>query len=155
VLRLYPDIDMERTVHETVRRLMSEMIRDVIAETGRRARLHRLSSPQDVRQMTGSLVGFSEQMREKNRVLQAFLAGRMYQHKRVSDIMDRAQRVVRDLFQAYLADADLLPQNWRAAAIRGDEARYARQVCDFIAGMTDRYALEQHKHLFDLDPLFR
>jgi dGTPase len=94
-------------------------------------------------------------MAEMNRVLQSFLRERMYRHPRVMEIMARAQRVVRDLFEAYMAGPDLLPQNWRIHAIRDDRARYARQVCDFIAGMTDRYALDQHKHLFDLDPLFR
>ena len=69
--------------------------------------------------------------------------------------MARARRVVRDLFEAYMGDPGLLPQNWRDVAIKDDTARYARQVCDFIAGMTDRYALDQHKRLFDLDPLFR
>ena len=69
--------------------------------------------------------------------------------------MDRARRVVPALFDAYMNDPKLLPQNWREEADLADTARYARQVCDFIAGMTDRYALEQHKRLFDLDPLFR
>ncbi len=63
--------------------------------------------------------------------------------------------MVRALFDAYMNDPALLPQNWRADAHPSETARYARQVCDFFAGMTDRYALEQHKRLFDLDPLFR
>ena len=69
--------------------------------------------------------------------------------------MARAQRVMRDLFEAYMNDPKLLPQSWLAAAPPSETLRYARNVCDFIAGMTDRYALEQHKRLFDLDPLFR
>ena len=155
VLRLYPDIDMERIVHETVRRMMAAMIGDVIAETKRRARKAKPASADDVRHLPEPLVSLGAQLQEKNRVLQSFLAQRMYRHERVSQIMERAQRVVRDLFEAYLADPRLLPQNWRAVAVPDDRARYARQVCDFIAGMTDRYALDQHKHLFDLDPLFR
>ncbi len=155
VLRRYPDIDMDRTVHETVRRVMSAMIGDVIAETVRRARKSHPKSANEVRASSQPLVAFGDQMREKNRVLQSFLAERMYRHERVAGIMDRARRVVRDLFEAYLGDPKLLPQNWRAAAILDDRARFSRQVCDFIAGMTDRYALDQHKHLFDLDPLFR
>jgi dGTPase len=79
----------------------------------------------------------------------------MYRHESVEEIMARARRVVRDLFEAYMHDAKLLPQNWRETAVPQDQQRYARQVCDFIAGMTDRYALDQHKRLFDLDPLFR
>jgi dGTPase len=94
-------------------------------------------------------------MREKNRVLQAFLNERMYRHERVEGIMDRARRVVRDLFEAHMDDPKLLPPSWRASAAADDTPRRARQVCDYIAGMTDRYALDQHKRLFDLDPLFR
>jgi dGTPase len=155
VLKLYPDIDMDRTVHETVRRVMSAMIGDVIAETGKRARKLHPKSAAEVRGLLQPLVAFGDQMREKNRVLQSFLAERMYRHERVAEIMERARRVVRDLFEAYLHDPKLLPQNWREDAVPDDHGRFARQVCDFIAGMTDRYALDQHKRLFDLDPLFR
>jgi dGTPase len=79
----------------------------------------------------------------------------MYRHARVLEIMTRAQRVIRDLFTAYLDDPKLLPADWREDPFADDRSRFARQVCDFIAGMTDRYALDQHKRLFDLDPLFR
>jgi dGTPase len=79
----------------------------------------------------------------------------MYRNPQVLQIMDRAQRVIRDLFTAYMSDENLLPTDWRDGTPISDHSRYARQVCDFIAGMTDRYALEQHKRLFDLDPLFR
>jgi dGTPase len=101
------------------------------------------------------MVTFSAQMREKNRVLQAFLSHRMYRHERVLAIMERAQRVIRDLFEAYMAKPELMPPDWREDSFTDDRSRFARQVCDFIAGMTDRYALDQHKKLFDLDPLFR
>ena len=155
VLKLYPDLDPDRMVHETVRRVLSGMILDVIAETGRRAMIYRPASSQDVRNMEEPLVAFGAQMRENNRALQAFLNERMYRHARVEDIMERARRVIRDLFEAYMSDPRLLPQAWRDGAPDHSSDRYARHVCDFIAGMTDRYALAQHKSLFDLDPLFR
>ena len=155
VLKLHPGIDMHRTVHETVRRVISAMIADVVAETQRRAKRHAPQSADAVRELGLPLISFSEQMREKNRVLQSFLSEHMYRHDRVAEIMLRARRVVRDLFNAYLADPDLLPRNWRDGTFTDDRSRFARQVCDFIAGMTDRYALDQHKQLFDLGPLFR
>ena len=155
VLTLYPDLEQDRVVHETVRRVMSAMVGDVIAETRRRAETLKPRSAQEVRGLGRPLVSFGPQMAEKNRVLQSFLNERMYRHERVEEIMARARRVMSDLFTAYLADPRLLPQNWQDAAAAGDKAHYARQVCDFIAGMTDRYALDQHKRLFDLDPLFR
>jgi dGTPase len=155
VLKLYPDIEHERAVHETVRRVMSAMVVDVISETRRRAEALRPKSVAEVRALGEWLVCFSEPMKEKNRILQSFLNGRMYHHEKVEEIMNRARRVVRDLFEAYMNDPTLLPQGWRDDALQGDAHHFARKVCDFIAGMTDRYALEQHKRLFDLDPLFR
>ena len=155
VLKAYPGIEMQRIVHETVRRVISAMVGDVLQETARRVKRLQPKSAAAVRQLGEPLISFGEQMREKNRVLQNFLSSRMYQHQRVSEIMERARRVVRDLFEAYLGDPKLLPPNWREESFTDDRSRFARQVCDFIAGMTDRYALDQHKRLFDLDPLFR
>ena len=155
VLKLYPHLEQDRIVHETVRRVVAEMVGDVIAETNRRAKAFKPKSAADVRALGQQLSCFSAQMREKNRMLQGFLNERMYRNERVEQIMERARRVVRALFEAFVADPKLLPENWREAAVPEDQPRYARQVCDFIAGMTDRYALDQHKRLFDLDPLFR
>jgi dGTPase len=155
VLKAYPDLDHTRLVHETGRRVISAMVNDVLAETKRAIAAHKPKSPEEVRALPESLVRFSPQMRENNRVLQQFLTLEMYRHPRVMDIMDRAQRVIRDLFDAYMNDPKLLPEDWREDASVSDQSRYARQVCDFLAGMTDRYALDQHKHMFDLGPLFR
>ena len=94
-------------------------------------------------------------MREKNRVLQSFLSQRMYAHERILMIMARARRMIADLFHAYMNDMSLLPKEWRRGLDEARDSRYARRVCDYIAGMTDRYALDEHKRLFDLDPLFR
>lgn len=155
VLTLYPNLEQDRIVHETVRRVMSAMVGDVIAETRRRAERLGPRSAQEVRGLTQPLVSFGAQMTEKNRKLQSFLNDRMYRHERVEEIMARARRVMHDLFEAYMRDPKLLPHNWQEDATPSDTPHYARQVCDFIAGMTDRYALDQHKRLFDLDPLFR
>jgi dGTPase len=155
VLKAHPDIDRRRAVHETVRRVISAMITDVIAETSQRAKRLAPRSAWEVRRLGQPVVSFSVQMREKNRVLQSFLSSRMYKHERVVAIMGRAQRVIRDLFNAYQSEPKLLPPTWREDSFTDDQSRFARQVCDFIAGMTDRYALDQHKRLFDLDPLFR
>jgi dGTPase len=155
VLRLYPDLERSRLIHETVRRVISAMVGDVLDETGRRVRRHSPDAADEVRSLADSLVSFSAQMREKNRVLQAFLSQRMYAHERVLRIMERARRMIADLFQAYIGDMQLLPREWREDLDETRDSRYARRVCDFIAGMTDRYALDEHKRLFDLDPLFR
>jgi dGTPase len=155
VLKTWPRLDRARIIHETVRRVISWMISDVIAETGRRLKRQPMAGADQVRQRGERLVCFSAQMQEKNRALQAFLSARMYRHEKVMDIMGRAQRVVRDLFEAYVKDPRLLPLGWIEEGTADMASNYPRQVCDFIAGMTDRYALDQHKRLFDLDPLFR
>ena len=155
VLKTWPRLDRARIIHETVRRVISWMIGDVVAETKRRLKRQPMAGPDAVRQRGERLVCFSAQMQEKNRALQASLSARMYRHEKVVDIMGRAQRVVRDLFEAYVKDPLLLPPGWIEEGTADIASNYPRQVCDFIAGMTDRYALDQHKRLFDLDPLFR
>ncbi len=155
VLKTYPKLDRGRLVHETVRRLIAAMVADLLVETNRRAAKYKPNSANAVRALGDPLVAFSNQMRENNRVLQGFLSKRMYRHERVLAITDRARRVIRDLFEAYMADPGLLPKDWREDSFTDDRSRFARQVCDFIAGMTDRYALDQHKRLFDLEPLSR
>jgi dGTPase len=155
VLRAYPKLERARMIHETVRRVIGAMIDDVLAETRRRLARDRPQSADDIRRLARPVVAFTSQMAEKNRVLQSFLSSRMYRHERVLEIMARARRVIADLFQAYMDDPKLLPRDWRDEGLTDDKSRFARQVCDFIAGMTDRYALDQHKLLFDLDPLFR
>jgi dGTPase len=155
VLKRYPDLEQNRLVHETVRRVISAMVQDVLAETKNNFASFQPKSVEDVHHASQALAKFSAQMTEYNRILQQFLSQRMYRHPRVMDIMARAQRVIDDLFHAYMNNEKLLPKDWRDGASVGEKRHTARQVCDFIAGMTDRYALDQHKRLFDLDPLFR
>ena len=147
VLRRYPDLEQDRVVHETVRRVMSAMVNDIITECNNNNARYNIRNASGVRRLGKPFVVFGKQMHENNKALQSFLNDRMYRHERVEQIMARARRVMHDLFDAYMNDPKLLPAGWQGGQ--------ARQVCDFIAGMTDRYALDQHKRLFDLDPLFR
>ena len=155
VLKLYPALERSRIIHETVRRVISGMVADVIVQTKKNCAEAGVKSSDDVRSQKRAMAKFGTQMAENNRVLQGFLSVRMYRHERVLEIMDRARRVIRDLFEAYMNDASLLPEDWRDDNLASDRNHYARQVCDFLSGMTDRFALDQHKRLFDLDPLFR
>ena len=155
VLNLHPDLERSRVVHETVRRVISAMVRDVTAETQKTLRKAGVKSADEVRAQDKALASFSPQMVENNRMLQKFLRERMYRHERVMEVMDRAQRILRNLFNAYMNDPGLLPKEWRDDSKSSDGPRHARQVSDFLAGMTDRYALEEHKRLFDIEPLSR
>ena len=155
VLKLHPNLETPRVIHETVRRVISAMVGDVLTESRRKISKLKLASADDVRKLGEPLIVFSAQMHENNRILKQFLTAHMYRHPRVMDVMNKAQRVVDDLFEVYMHDKNLLPSEWRQDHPHADTAHYARQVCDFLAGMTDSYALEQHRRLFDLDPLFR
>ncbi len=155
VLKAHPKLETQRVIHETVRRLISAMVNDVLEQTGRNIKTVNPHSPEDVRLLGKALICFSDQMRENNRVMQTFLSSHMYRHPHVLEIMDKAQRIIKNLFEAYMNDSKLLPQEWRDEHPINDTRHYARQVCDFLAGMTDNFALEQHRRLFDLDPLFR
>jgi dGTPase len=123
------------------------MVNDIITECNNNNTKYNIRNANGVRQLGHPLIVFGRPMHEQNKALQSFLNERMYRHERVEEIMARARRVMHDLFAAYMNDPKLLPAGWQDGQ--------ARQVCDFIAGMTDRYALDQHKRLFDLDPLFR
>ena len=155
VLKAYPKLETQRVIHETVRRLISAMVNDVLEQTVRNIKSAKPHSAEDVRMLGRTLVCFSAQMAENNRVMQNFLSSHMYRHPQVLESMGKAQRIIRDLFEAYIEDAKLLPQEWRDEHPKTDTHHYARQVCDFLAGMTDNFALEQHRRLFDLDPVFR
>ena len=108
-----------------------------------------------VRAAEGPVVAFSPAMRDDLDALRGFLSARVYRHPRIARIMGDAEAVVRDLFRRYSEEPDALPPEWRGSApLRGSPA-YARHICDFIAGMTDRYALAEHRRLFDATPDLR
>jgi dGTPase len=148
----YPGLEGTRALYETTRRLVTALIEDVTAET--RRRLEHLSpiSADDVRHAGHPVVAFSSSMAQDLDALRAFLAARVYRHPRIVRVMDDAERIVTDLFERYRHDPAALPPEWREQA---PSQHYARYVCDFIAGMTDRYALAEHRRLFDATPELR
>lgn len=147
VRRLYPDLDPARTMHEAVRRLIDRMIGDIIAETGARAAAVRPQSAADVRAMDRPLVAFSAAMASEVKTLRGFLYENMYRHSRVSRDAAEGATVVADLFRRYLAEPKALPEEWRPDPNQPVPER-ARSVADFIAGMTDRFAVAEHERLF-------
>lgn len=151
----YPGLDPTRRLYELNRRLITAMVDDAIAET--RDRLARLEpgSVEEVRQAGRATISFSESMTRALAALRAFLFARVYRHPRVMGIMGDAEDVVVELFQRYAGDPRALPPEWREEARTGDERANARHVADFIAGQTDRYALAEHRRLFDATPDLR
>jgi dGTPase len=155
IRRAHPGLEAGRVVHEFVRRLIGLLIEDVVVETGRRLAALAPLSADDVRQAPSAVVGFSPAIAEAERLIKNFLETRMYRHDRVKRVMSEAADVVRDLFARYSADPGDLPAEWTMGFAGLDDASRARRIADFIAGMTDRYALAEHARLFDSTPDLR
>jgi dGTPase len=149
----HPGLDLARLTHELVRRLIARLIEDVIAESKRRLTALAPHSVEDVRSAPHPVVGFSEATAQADAAIKGFLYPRMYRHARVARIMEEAESVVRDLFTHYNARPSNMPAEWRSGF--EDEGARARGVADFIAGMTDRYALEDHARYFTVTPELR
>ncbi|MBP2303174.1 deoxyguanosinetriphosphate triphosphohydrolase [Azospirillum picis] len=151
VLDRHPGLERPRLIHETVRRMINAMVTDLMTETRRRLAEHRPGSAAELRALPQPVACFSDAMVEAQRPLRAFLRQRMYRHYRVNREMSKCKRVVRDLFRLFMDEPNTLPTEWQRDAIGGgDLAVRARLVADYIAGMTDRYALAEHDRLFDL-----
>lgn len=143
--RRYPDVDDTRLLPELVRDQIGRMVNDVLDETERRIAEARVESVDDVRAAGRSLAGFSPEMAREERQLKAFLYDRMYRSPPVKAVADEAQKVLAGLFAAYRAEPELLPIFWQAEA--GDAIATVRRIGDFVAGMTDRYAIARHREL--------
>lgn len=152
VRRRYPDLDPVRTAHEFMRRQITAMVEDVIGESQRRLVALAPRSVEDVRRAGAPIVAFSSNMAESEKGLKAFLYAKLYRHPSVMEVRARADRIVADLFDRYFADPSTMTENWRGGDSLRDEAARARRVADFLAGMTDTYAVREHRRLFDRTP---
>jgi dGTPase len=141
-----------RRIYEITRRMIAMMVADLVTET--RARLAALhpESPDDIRHANRAVAAFSPGMVAAIEGLRSYLFAHVYRHDRVMHVMHGAEQIVRDLFSRYHADISTLPDTWRTAAANLSERDRARLISDFVAGMTDRYAIGQHRQLFDHTP---
>ena len=147
----WPGLEPRLTRLEAVRRMIGAMVGDVVAETCRRVEAERVQTAADVRALSSPLVAFSPPMFADVNRLRAFLFERMYRHHRVNRTRSAARRILRELFGLYMAESDVMPPAWFGRTEGVDEAKRARVVCDYIAGMTDRFAIEEHRRLFGLE----
>lgn len=146
----YPGIEEKRLVHESIRRLITCWVEDVSAETSARIRRLAPAGPDDIRRAGAPVVDFSAAMRVNVAELRAFLFANMYRHFEVNRSMTKAKRIVRELFSLFLEDPAALPTEWSSKCDGPGTRPTARVVCNYIAGMTDRFALQEHRRLFDL-----
>ncbi|GAB5427008.1 MAG: deoxyguanosinetriphosphate triphosphohydrolase [Devosia indica] len=154
VLERYPDIAVKRQTHEVQRRMITRAVENVIATGSENIAAAGVDSPEDVRLAGRTLVQFSPAMAADEKALKSFLFARVYRHEDVMVPVRESEAVVERLFASYMADADM-PGRWGEAGRAVDGADRARIVADFIAGMTDPYALDEHQRLFDARPDFR
>ncbi len=143
---LHPGLEEPRVIHELTRRVITRFIEDAIAESARRIAAAGVDSPEAVAAAGHALVGLSPGLEAADRDIKAFLFARMYRHPAVREIRDRADAIVRRLFERYVAEPSAMPPEWAAKAGESDRAR---AVADYIAGMTDRFAIAEHARHFD------
>jgi dGTPase len=145
-LQAFPGLAGRRLIHETVRRMIDTLVTDLIDSSA--ARIAK-AAPADAEAVRAApeLIGFSDGIREEQLALKRFLNRNLYRHYRVARMSSKARRIVSDLFAAFIAEPDLLPPEYQSRA----EEDKARAIADYIAGMTDRYAMVEHRRLFAVE----
>ena len=146
----YPGLSGRRAIYETLRRLITVLADDLISTSGA---LLQEAAPADVEAVRASpaLIRFSDPMRKDATELKRFLRQNLYRHFQVNRMRVKASRIVRELYEAFMAEPVLLPPDYQLAG--GDASKQARKIADYIAGMTDRYAIREHRRIFSLDEL--
>jgi dGTPase len=145
-LREFPKIEGRRLVHETVRRMIDTLVTDLIRQSAANIRDLAPESAEDIRRAP-PLIRFSDRIQREQAELKRFLHVNLYRHYRVSRMSSKARRIISDLFEAFLAEPGLLPPEFQARA----QQDRPRAIADYIAGMTDRYAIVEHRRLFAID----
>jgi len=151
VRRAYPDLPERRVVHETVRRMINTLVSDLIQQSERNIAALKPVTLEDVRSAP-AMIAFSPEMHEKQRALKSFLHTHLYRHYLVMRMSAKAQRIIGDLFGVFIADSRLLPLQFQPPAGQAEPDR-ARAVADYIAGMTDRYAIREHRRIFAVEEM--
>jgi len=148
-LKEYPKLSKSKIVNETVRRIINLLVSDLIINSKKNIESYNIKSPNDVRICEKEVICFSNEMKKENMNLKRFLHKNLYKHPDVKKMTDKATIVIRDLYNAYSQDIDLLPKPFlKHNMLKIEENEAERVICDYIAGMTDRFALKEHKKLY-------
>lgn len=150
VKKKYGAIEESRLTHEAIRRMIHTMVIDVLTQTRSNIAKYNIMSVEDIRTLGQPLVAFSKTMESSIGELKQFLKIHMYRHWRVNRMTSKARRVVEELFAFFLAEPECLPTEWQKLAGAQGSKHTAEVVTDFIAGMTDRFAMEEHKRIFEV-----
>lgn len=148
VEKKYPDLTRKMKSQEVIRRMIGDMVSDVLDESKKRLTTLPEQNPEAVRMAGMQMVEFSETMLKDVNTLRKFLYERMYKHDRLKELSREVKPILADLFALYMEKPSFLPEKWQARLLHiEDKTKRAKYICDYIAGMTDRFAIEQHKHL--------
>ena len=147
VTNLYPDLEDRRLIYEIIRRMINTVVTDLIETTRQNIEAHAPATIDDVRRAGRRLVGFSPEIEAEHTGLKRFLHAYLYSHEQKLEMTHRVQAVLQELFDLYMGDIALMPAEFSRAAADADEPGRARVIADYIAGMTDRYALREHERL--------
>lgn len=147
VHKRYPELDDRRLIYEVIRRMIGAVVNDLIEETRRRLDAASPTSIDDIRDAGGALVSMSDEMYEQHVSLKRFLQEHLYRHEQKLAMTRKVQAMVQDLFSAYMGDVGIMPAQFASAASSAEGSARARVVADYIAGMTDRYAISAHEAL--------
>ena len=149
---LHPGLEPSRKIHELARRVITRFVEDVIRESEARIAALAPASVADIRAADHPVIAFSPAITEADAQIKRFLFARMYRHPEVMAVRARANTIVADLFSAFRADPGRMPAEWSQGLAGAGEARVARRIADYIAGMTDTYAALEHARLFPVTP---
>ncbi len=148
---LHPDLELSRVIHELQRRVITQFVEDVIATSEDKISILDPKCSDDIRNAHEPVIAFSQRLAAADRAIKGFLFPHMYRHPDVLRIRKGATEIVQELFEKLLGNPQLLPAEWKVH----ESSDVARQVADYIAGMTDRYAIQMHRRLFDVTPDLR
>lgn len=148
----FTNLSESRLIHEANRRMINRMVVDLTRHTLKNIKDFNIETVDDIRNLDRPVVGFSKGMHENVKTIKEFLNENMYKHYKVSRMTSKAKRIIQDLFAILNTEPECLPNDWREKALNAENAnKRSEVVVDYIAGMTDRYAIDEHKKLFDLD----
>ena len=148
----WPDLAPSRLSHELTRQLISHFVEDLLATTREEIAKQPLHTPDDVRQLGRPLVQFSDRAQKDLKTLKAYLFSNMWRHYKVNRMTSKARRAVKLLFDIFMEEPNLLPHDWQSK-LSGDKSADARTIGDYVASMTDRYALLEYERIFEMGPI--
>lgn len=150
VEKKHPNLEKRRLIHEFIRKMVNNMVMDLLETTKKNIEKYNIQTIDDVRNAKKAMVEFSETITSYNKELKEFLRSNMYRHYKVNRMTSKSKMIVIELFEAFYNEPGCLPTKWQKKAQKGDDYERAQVVGDFIAGMTDRFALKEHSSIFDI-----